>query len=403
MTHQINTSNLSKLAIIAGILLIGCSIQAVWEQVWESQEGFRDEPRAITTDHNGNVIVFGTYSPPWGAEDYHQTAVLLKYAQDGALVFALPLDVPADYVFPRAVTTDNAGFIYAPVSDHLFKVSPQGRLEWTVTLPGNGNDEPTDSIADVVVTDDKVYFTGATTMVYSLDGGFLFEADDPDVERVLGKKLLVDSDGSVVVLGANTLSKFNDNGGLLWKIEEPDLTPLDVVLDDQDHIFVAGNVQLDFTVVAKVDGNGQILWTREYRHPDKDVIMQQEQRMAIAPNGDVVVTAFAVVQRPFATDELLAIKYTSDGNRDWVRRTSGFWANPYGSILPEPDIAVDSNHQVYVTGNGKVIAYDTKGSKLATFEDKTDFPNYLAVDDSDNVFVTTGVNENIHVWKFEQP
>lgn len=183
-----------------------------------------NEPRAVTLDANGNVIVSG-YSPnPDGWLNYYT----VKYNSTGAEQWAQsyhfenlsdeedpesPL-IPTNSV-PVAVVADSNGNIYVTgtfdtFSDRIgtIKYSPLGNEEW-VEIYKSGI-ELTNGYG-IALSDDTLYVGGAhyggfeedglVLASYDLDGNLNWVEESNDFIEVNSVKLLIDGNGNPVVAG----------------------------------------------------------------------------------------------------------------------------------------------------------------------------------------------------------
>ncbi len=173
-----------------------------------------------------------------------------------------------------------------------------------------------------------------------------------------------------------------------------------VVVDQDGNVYVTGKsmgvgTSNDFATV-KYDNTGALLWTARYDGPGNanDVAKQ----VVVDGEGNVYVTGYSsgslTTHYDFAT-----IKYNAMGLQLWVARYNG---SAYGDDWAFA-LAVDSNGNVYVTGQSVVsatltydyttIKYDASGNQqwVALYSGPGSGGNYayaLALDDNGNVYVT---------------
>ena len=136
--------------------------------------------------------------------------------------------------------------------------------------------------------------------------------------------------------------------------------PHGLSVDGSGNVYVAGWSEKPGRSYATVKyySNGDTAWVRTYSVPEK--AYNTLTAMAIDSSGNVYVTGFYVVLGSihFVDYAYLTVKYYSNGDTAWVRR--------YGEG-PEDKanaIAVENSGNVYVTGYGGTIKYDSSGTQV---------------------------------------
>lgn len=161
----------------------------------------------------------------------------------------------------------------------------------------------------------------------------------------------------------------------------------------------AGNFEW---VTLKYDSSGVRLWKESYNPSSKGD--NEPTTVAVAPGGDVVVAGFA--QGGTSGQLYTVIKYTGDGARLWTRQ---YDSGVVGSSDTPRGLAIDSQGNIYVTGNSKrptsgtgadyaTLAYSSDGTLLWAKRyngaaSGFDEARAIAVDPSSNVYVT-GISTN---------
>jgi hypothetical protein len=169
-------------------------------------------------------------------------------------------------------------------------------------------------------------------------------------------------------------------------------------VDGCNNVYVTGVSQLSGTdydyATIKYYPNGDTAWVRRYNGPGNDY--DEAYAIAVDGSGNVYVTGNSWgsgTQCDYAT-----IKYYPDGNTAWVRRYNGpgkYDDNAYA-------IVVDSSGNVYVTGwswgsgtdyDYATIKYYPDGNTAWVKRyngpgDSTDYAYAIAIDGSNNVYVT---------------
>lgn len=171
-----------------------------------------------------------------------------------------------------------------------------------------------------------------------------------------------------------------------------------LAVDDSGNVYVTGwstdSVNSDDYATIKYKPNGDTLWVRRYDGPENSE--DRASALAVDNNGNVYVTGVSYSTGSF--EDYATIKYKPNGDTLWVRRYNG----PGNNFDQASALAVDTNGNVYVTGNSysSGSAYDYATIKYNSFGDTLwvrlyngpgndyDQAKALAVDNSGNVSVT---------------
>jgi len=175
-----------------------------------------------------------------------------------------------------------------------------------------------------------------------------------------GAALVVDGSGNAYVAGTSdqgaglqalTTIKYSSSGTVLWVRNQVGATPglavaPSVASDDLGFVYVAGGLygadgSLDFAT-TKYTPQGDTVWTRAYAGAGG--FTDHVTAMTIDALGYVYVTGQS--DGLDTRDDVITIKYSPDGNTEWVQRYGG----PGTSADVPHDLAVDLAGNVYVTG-----------------------------------------------------
>jgi hypothetical protein len=285
------------------------------------------------------------------------------------------------YDYGASVVVDDLGNVYTggykgPDYDQdyaTFKYNSSGVQQWAEF---NGSTSHQDYIHDIGLGPGRsVYVTGMaggggtfnpdiTTIRYSTNGDCLWARtyNGPGNDWDSGQNLVVDSEGSVFVVGTCT------GPGTEWDM-----------------------------VTIKYDSLGVERWTVRYDGPASGYDFGND--ICLDATGNVYVTGYSTGTGNTGTD-FTTIKYSSMGTQLWVARYTGTVFNGGDEAYA---IAVDNDGNVYVTGKRRgaspnyydyvTIKYDVAGNQmwLTAYNgpgNNDDTPNDLVIDADANVYVT---------------
>ena len=186
----------------------------------------------------------------------------------------------------------------------------------------------------------------------------------------------VDKVGNVFVTGSGGTVKYSNTGVPLWT--NGFSTGL-IALDSAGNVFVS-----DYFYTVAFSNSGLPLWTNRYVGPTGS---DGAFAMTVDSGGNVLLTGSSENSGPFDTD-YATIKYSNGGVLLWTNRYNG----PGNSQDYAGAIAVDSSDNVFVTGGSAgldaTIKYSHTGVPLWTNRYNGGGASAIAVDTMGNAFVT---------------
>jgi hypothetical protein len=389
-----------KVILILCLILFSSSslysqIGPAWIARYNGPDNWCDAAYAIAIDSSGNVFVTGTSQNIGTNPDY----LTIKYYPDGETAWTRRYNWLGEWDDEAtAITVDASGNVYVsgstnpvgwPKADFLtLKYDSSGNLIWAKTFDGGDDDR-----AHAIAVDSKgnVYVTGETyNTTTSLDYLTIKYYSNGDTAWVRtyswgsywgesGYAFAFDSSGNVYVTGSPGTIKYGPKGNLIWA------RPCgggNIVLDDRNNIYLSGTCG-----TVKYDTDGNQLWTGTWGGWD----------FGVDDSGDVFFTT-PVRDSSGTGDDYLTGKYDRIGNLVWLKRYNG-----PGNYHDWPfHLALDDSNNVYVTGysygkgTGKdyaTIKYDQSGNEIWVERyngpgNSDDEASGLAVDRSGNVYVT---------------
>jgi hypothetical protein len=171
-----------------------------------------------------------------------------------------------------------------------------------------------------------------------------------------GRKLVVDGNGNVFVIGDSGTTKYDTNGKTVW--EKKNL-PVALTVDRFGNLYVTGTIKLnekdyDYETI-KYDTNGNELWVRRYNRPWTGYSYDRSNAIALDGAGNVYVTGNSFDGTRAA---IVTIKYDSNGGLLWVKLYQDYQANA---------IAVTDDGNVYIAASRSrytIIKYSSDGMEL---------------------------------------
>jgi Beta-propeller repeat len=317
-----------------------------------------------------------------------------------------------------AIRVDGSGNSYVTgtsADDYAtIKYSPVGQELWVARYDGAGDVDGAKAIA--VDGAGNVYVTGQSytsftqgfsdfaTIKYNTAGQEQWVAryGDP-VGRYGAAAITVDDSSNVYVTGTSggdyVTVKYNSAGAEQWVARYGnEAAAIGVAVDGAGNVYVTGTSYqggsdcCDYATI-KYNSAGQEQWVAVYDSGPAD---GQDEAYAIAVDslGNVYVTGgSATGPQPPSTVDYATVKYNSAGQEQWVARYNG----PGDGDDQANAIAIDSSDNVYVTGGSDAdyatIKYNPAGGEewVVLYSgpgNGGDAAQAIAIDGSDDVYVT---------------
>jgi uncharacterized delta-60 repeat protein len=422
------------------VTAIGQLLQNEWISRYNGPGNNEDRANAIAVDSSGNLYVTGE---SYGLETQFDFTTI-KYNSVGDSLWVrrfAPAGIGWDV--PRAITIDHqqnivvTGYSWgsSTVSNHDYttiKYNPLGEEQWIAIYNGIGNeyDYAYDVAAD---NDDNIIVTGTSdtypvsgvsdfdyvTIKYDSSGDMLWIATyDGFIGTDVANDLTIDGSGNIYVTGESqgTLNpwydfdyatiKYSPDGDTLWvsRYNGPGNKDIasTVMTDNLGNVYVTGKSHADSNYVSgfdyltiKYDPMGNEQWVARYNGTGngdddaKDIVLDDE--------GNIYVTGGSRGVFPSNSD-ILTIKYNQDGDTLWVKRYNG----PGNGADAANCISIDKFGNVYVSGYSYyditykdyiVLKYSSEGDLICVThfegaEEYDDGINSMIIDKNDNVYVT---------------
>jgi uncharacterized delta-60 repeat protein len=243
------------------------------------------------------------------------------------------------------------------------KFAPDGSLSWQriwngTTIRGLGR-------PDVAVSaDGSVYVAGVTAdnqndavlLKFDANGTLLWERAWGGAASDEGLAVATASDGSVYIAGTATsfgpsssglfIVKFDSAGNLVWQRISDGAAGNAVAVASDGSVYAAGTTPRNeignFDIVMlKITAAGSLVWQRTYSAGE---VVDPRGRMAVGPDGSIVMAGAIQTVRRAADIAALIVKLTSDGSLVFDKQFDGRVNETAGGVTVAPD------NTIYVTG-----------------------------------------------------
>jgi len=189
--------------------------------------------------------------------------------------------------------------------------------------------------------------------------------------------MTLDTNGNVYVTGDNGTIKYDASGNRLWVAQHDHLHNMnDLAVDADGNVYVTGRAGECSFGTIKYDAFGNKVWRGSYF---SELCPGIGYSLALDAEGNVYVTG--KVGNSETGFDYATIKYDPSGNQLWVAKYDG----PNHDSNRAYALAVDTDGNVYVTGDSGTIKYDTNGNQVWVVNNRT---SALELDENGNVYVT---------------
>jgi uncharacterized delta-60 repeat protein len=347
-----------------------------WMARYNGPDNNTDWAQAVAVDSNDNIYVTGSSFVSYISCDY----TTIKYLPDSnEAVWVARYNGPDNYIDrAQAIAVDSNDNIYVTgFSDGsgtgadytTIKYSPDSNEPVWVGRYNNGSDG---AFAIAVDSNDNIYVTGSSdgsgtssdyaTIKYSPDSNqpiWVARYDGPGNNVDQAFAIAVDSNDNIYVTGYSdgsategdyaTIKYSPDSNQPVWvaRYNGPAYWSFAIAVDSNDNIYVTGSSDgsgtgADYTTIKYSPDSNQPVWVARYNGPGN--WYDDAYDIAIDSNDNIYVTGQSWgsdTEYDFAT-----IKYSPDSNQPvWVARHNG-----QGGLESETTISVDSQDNIYVTG-----------------------------------------------------
>ena len=341
-----------------------------------------DIPNGFYVSAAGNVFVTGSVDTDASANE-NNDYVTLKYNTTGTLQWSqsytgssLSNDVS------RAIVEDSSGNVIVtgytetiPQKDCVtLKYNSLGIVQWTKTLNGEGDnsDKPTSMISD---SNGNIFVAGSV-VEYGNDKDFALQKMDSNgntlwVKTINGtaagssdsaEDVIVDNTGTYIYVAGYThnkgtatdftIAKYNQLGTLIWVnnydyASETDRA-LSIGLDTSGNVYVTGKsdsdpsnlITNDDILTVKYNSDGIFQWATRYNGAGN--LSDIGRVLKVTPAGNIYVAGKSTNS---TNSDYIILKYNTSGVQQWVNLYNG------GGNDDALQMEIDASENLYITGN----------------------------------------------------
>jgi uncharacterized delta-60 repeat protein len=439
-----------KFQVLILLLFLATSAFAVtqdWVARYNGPANGFDETYSLVIDSSGNVYVVGVSAGVGTSTDF----ATIKYNSSGDQQWVTRYNGPGnDQDYPSKIAIDGSGNVYVTGASTgsgtgndiaTIKYNSTGDQQWVARYNNAsdsdaGRDLIVDSSGNVFVTGSSYGSTSSSdyvTIKYNSSGDQQWVAryNGPANNYDVANAFAIDGAGNIYVTGISAgvgtgndyaTVKYNSSGSQQWVVRY-DGTDSDwddaraLILDGSGNIYITG-VSVDAVtsgdcVTIKYNSTGGQQWIARY---DNSSGGDEGDVIAVDGSGNIYVAGASVGSG--TGSDYVTIKYNSSGDQQWLSRYNGD-ANDWDAAKA---LAFDGSGNIYITGTSTgsgttydfaTIKYDPSGGEQWVVryngpDNGQDEGRSIAVDDSDNVYVTgrspgVGTSVDFATIKYSQP
>jgi len=293
--------------------------------------------RAIDSDAAGNVYTTGL-SYISGTSDIE--AITIKYDPDGNILWIRRLSDSEYHSFqPNLMSVDNAGNVFvsgfttqSSLSEiFTVKYDTNGNQEWLQFYNQGKGDNIVNSM--VLDADSNVYLAGQT-----------YASDTTAIDYLLVKYKFTGQQAWDYTYDANPGNELIDEANR-------------IVVDNVGDVYLTGYSQsanyglANYITTIKVKSNGTTAWSQTY-NSNMGFGKEQGFDLTFDTNGDLIVVGATSPLYASGVQNILIIKYDSQGNQLWLQ------TQDIDVIDDAYSVSTDATNNIYVTG----ASQDANGS-----------------------------------------
>lgn len=394
------TVTLTATAVLGGVVLI--AIQqggGQLEVVWGKQFGTiaMDSPDSVALDPQGNVCISGvTKGNLFGNNNGGQDIFVIKLNSDGQVIWNKQLGTQTEEESAE-LAVDGMGNIY---------VATMTEGEWF----GKGHGR-----RDIVI------------MKLSTDGQLLWGKRIGTNDDEVFTDIAADSKDCIYIASITTsvtksitgvyydgvITKLDSNGNILWSKQFRNDMVFNITIDRQGCIYVGGIKSDGNTYLSKLTSSGEVIWRRAEQNTEDESF--EIRSIGVDRNGDVYVVGglnvYVDENKLVATPDAFITKYSqANGERMWLKR---FRSQGEGKIDEEfIDVVVDGQGNIYAVGmtegslfgnhlgDADVIVAKIDGAGNVTWgkqwgTEKGEVGIGIVLDSRGHIYIVGGTNGNI--------
>ena len=387
--------------LILSFTVLPAQVDTAWVRYYDGPSHSIDAIRYIALDGNGNIYVTGGSDGGASLSDF----CTIKYSPDGDSLWVARFDGGNTDDLPYGFFVDNAGYVYVcgygSIADtiglqefFLIKYDAgSGDTVWTARIPDmwcndNGrllNKLQVDNAGNVYVTGtcrdlNDTLKMNFCTIKFNSSGNILWTARYVGQANFYDKasSLTIDNAGNVYVTGASwsdtsidfATVKYDPDGEQQWvaiydgPAGNTDY-PYAIAADNAGYVYVTGScfvggaVNTDFCTIKYDATTGDTVWVRRYGTPDSS--SDVATMLSLDASGNIFVCGESY-ESGTGVDFCL-IKYSPDGNEQWIARYSNGIADDYPRSM---DFDADGN--IYVIGESSggyaLVKFDISGQEV---------------------------------------